>query len=249
MRLDKMLTDCKAGSRSEVKELIRKGKVRVGGVTVKDAGMHVADTDIVTVEGRSGVFSIAGANKKSYFMLNKPAGTVSANSDAEDDTVIELFGAENNRELFTVGRLDKDTEGLLLVTDDGELSHFLLSPRRNVPKTYYAQADGVLIPEHVKLFEEGFDFKEYRSKPAKLEILSADEATSKSECLVTVTEGRFHEVKKLIAKVGCEVTYLKRVAFAGLKLDESLKTGCYRPLTEDEISLLRSACGQVKEEK
>ena len=243
MRLDKMLADCKAGARSEVKELIKKGKVRIDGTVVKDAGFHVADSDVVTIDGRSGQFCLKAANEKAYFMLNKPAGIVSANEDAEDATVIELFKAENNKNLFTVGRLDKDTEGLLLVSDDGELSHYLLSPKRSVPKTYYAKADGILKNEHIEQFALGFEFKDFTSKPAKLEILSVDDKQGRSECLVTVTEGRFHEVKRLLAKVGCEVTYLKRVAFAGLELDESLKCGEYRRLTEEEVAQLKSACG------
>lgn len=243
MRLDKMLADSKAGTRSEIKELIRKGRVRLNGAVIKDAGMHVGESDVVSVDGINGEFSLGSATAKSYFMLNKPAGIVSANSDENDETVIDLFKAERNRNLFTVGRLDKDTEGLLFVTDDGELAHYLTSPGRDVTKTYYARVSGVLKDEHVKMFAKGFEFKDFTSKPAVLEIINVNEVSQVSECMVTVTEGRFHEVKRLLAKVGCTVGYLKRVGFGGVGLDDSLKKGEYRRLTEEELNTLTAACG------
>lgn len=242
MRLDKLLADAGCGTRSEVKELVRKGRVSVNGTVVRDSGTAVKDTDEVNVAGRP--VRLADVTAKHWYMLNKPAGIVSANSDRNDDTVIELFKGEGVKGLFTVGRLDKDTEGLLLVTDDGELGHFLLSPGREVEKTYYARVAGVLQKEHIEAFSRGFEFKEFTSKPAVLRILTADAKSGVSEALVTVTEGKFHEVKRLVAAVGCEVTYLRRVRFAGLELDESLETGQYRKLREDEIDVLKKSVGK-----
>lgn len=245
MRLDKMLADSKAGTRSEIKELIKKGKVRVNGAVTKDAGLHVSESDTVSIDGVSGQFSLGSAKAKSYFMLNKPMGIVSANSDENDATVIDLFKAEKNKNLFTVGRLDKDTEGLLFVTDDGELAHFLTSPRKDVAKTYYAKVSGVLKDEHIEMFAKGFEFKDFTSKPAMLEIITADDVSLVSECRVTVTEGRYHEVKRLLAKVGCTVDYLKRVEFGGVMLDGGLAEGEYRELTDEELNTLKAACGYV----
>lgn len=253
MRLDKLLADAGYGTRSEVKEMVHRGKVRVNGNIARDSGMSVSASDEVDVAGAAGAakgqpgagsVSLADVTRKHWYMLNKPAGIVSANVDRNDGTVIDLFKRENVKGLFTVGRLDKDTEGLLLVTDDGELGHYLLSPGREVEKTYYARVSGVLKNEHAEAFQKGFEFKEFTSKPAKLEIVSADETAGTSEALITVTEGKFHEVKRLVAAVGCEVTYLRRVKFAGLGLDEQLAAGQYRELTEDEVAALRKAVGK-----
>lgn len=260
MRLDKLLADAGYGTRSEVKELVRKGRVRVNGNVVKDSGMAVSGTDEISVAKTAskqeqpdsgpagGTLRTADVTGKHWYMLNKPAGVVSANVDKRDRTVMDLFRQEPVKSLFTVGRLDKDTEGLLLVTDDGELGHYLLAPGREVEKTYYAGIRGVLKTEHIEAFRRGFEFKEFTSKPAVLEILSKDEAAGTSEALVTVTEGKFHEVKRLVAAVGCEVTYLRRVRFAGLELDASLEPGGYRKLTESEVEGLWEAVGKKPSE-
>lgn len=244
MRLDKILADKGLGSRSDVKELIRKGRIRVNGTVVKDSGMNVSDTDEIKAEGCDS-FLVKEAQEKHWYMLNKPAGIVSATQDRRDDTVISLFKNERVKNLATVGRLDKDTEGLLLVTDDGELTHFLLSPSRHVPKTYFAKISGILKTEHVAAFEKGFEFSDFTSMPAKLEILSADETDNSSTALITVCEGKFHEVKRLVAAVGCEVTYLKRVAFGPLTLDDSLSPGEFRVLTKEERDALSEAAGRA----
>lgn len=246
MRLDKLLANSGYGSRSDVKELVRKGRVTVNGTVVKDGSVAVSPSDTVEVrvpDGRECRVEAESVSKTHWFMLNKPAGFVSANSDRNDRTVIELFDKESVRGLFTVGRLDKDTEGLLLVTDDGELGHFLLSPRREVPKTYYAEVTGMMKPEYIRTFEQGIQFSDYTSKPAILEILETDEFSQTGKILVTVTEGKYHEVKRLVAAVGCEVSYLKRIRFAGLNLDETLLPGEYRPLSADEITALKVAAG------
>ena len=243
MRLDKYLADSGIGTRSEVKELVRKGKVSVNGTVVKDSGAAVSEADTVRVGGKE-LNGPGELTKKHWFMLNKPAGTVSANSDDKDATVIDIFKDEGLKGLFTVGRLDKDTEGLLLVSDDGELSHYLLAPSRSIEKTYFARIDGILAEDAAKRLKSGIEFKDFTSRPAVLEILSEDRNNDTCEALVTVCEGRFHEVKRLVAAVGGEVTYLKRVAFGPLKLDESLKAGEYRVLTEAETGELRAAVGK-----
>ncbi|MBO4506325.1 MAG: rRNA pseudouridine synthase [Lachnospiraceae bacterium] len=245
MRLDKYLADCGIGTRSEVKEIVRKGRVTVNGAVIKDSGAAVSEADSVSVDGKA-LGGVGELNKKHWFMLNKPAGTVSANSDEKDATVIDIFKKEGLKGLFTVGRLDKDTEGLLLVCDDGEMSHYLLAPSRNIEKVYYAKTDGLLEPDAAERLAAGIEFKEFVSRPAKLEILSEDGDNNTCEAYVTVSEGRFHEVKRLIAAVGGEVTYLKRIAFGPLELDGNLQPGDYRPLTEEEIRLLTEA---VKKDK
>lgn len=241
VRLDKYLADAGYGTRSEVKELVKKGRVSVAGKVVKDSGMKVEAGDTICVAGMSAPVPLGQTKGNRWYMLNKPAGVLSATEDANDETVIDLMKGENVKGLFPVGRLDKDTEGLLLISDDGELGHYLLSPKRGITKKYYAKVCGILKPEHVRILENGVEFKDFTSKPAVLEILSVDEQSGVSEAIVTVTEGKFHEVKRLIAAVGGEVTYLKRIEFAGLKLDEGLKAGEYRMLEESELADLKRA--------
>ena len=243
MRLDKYLASAGFGTRSEVKEKIRKGRVSVNGTAVKDAGAEIKDCDRVSIDGKE-TAGISELEKKHWYMLNKPAGLVSANSDKRDETVIGLFAGENAGDLFTVGRLDKDTEGLLLVCDDGELSHYLLAPSRSIEKTYFARIDGILAEDAAARLKSGIEFKDFTSRPAGLEILGEDRDNGTCEALVTVCEGRFHEVKRLIAAVGGEVTFLKRIAFGPLKLDGELKPGEYRELTDAEINELRVAVGK-----
>ena len=243
MRLDKYLADCGIGTRSEVKEIVRKGRVCVNGAVVKDSGAAVSEADSVSVDGKA-LGGVGELTKKHWFMLNKPAGTVSANSDDRDATVIDIFKNEGLKGLFTVGRLDKDTEGLLLVCDDGELSHYLLAPSRSVEKTYFARVNGRLTPDAAERLSKGIEFKDFVSRPAKLEILGEDADNDTCEALVTVCEGRFHEVKRLIAAVGGDVTYLKRITFGPLKLDAQLKPGEYRALTDAEIRELKAAVGK-----
>ncbi len=242
MRLDKYLANAGFGSRSEVKEMVRRGRIAVNGIAVKDPGKDIGDPDVVTVDGRQAA-GIAELNRTHWYMLNKPAGLVSANSDDRSETVIALFEKEKNKQLFTVGRLDKDTEGLLLVSDDGELGHYLLSPSRYVKKTYLARIAGELASDAAERLKTGIEFKDFTSEPAVLEILRTA-AGEYTEALITVTEGKYHEVKRLVAAVGGEVRYLKRISFGPLKLDEDLKTGEYRELTGEEIAALRAAVGR-----
>lgn len=236
VRLDKFLADAGAGTRSEVKKLIQKGRVHVNGAAAKKPEEKIAETDEVLLDGER----IGAAPEFVYYLLHKPAGYVSATEDSRDRTVLELIPPELRRKgLFPVGRLDKDTEGLLLITDDGALAHELLSPKKHVEKTYYAQVEGEMTPVDAASFEEGLDIGEKnRTLPAKLEILSAKDG--KSEILLTICEGKFHQVKRMVKAVGKEVTYLKRISMGSLTLSEDLKKGECRPLTENEIKGLKN---------
>ena len=243
IRLDKYMADMGMGTRSEVKVLIKKGRVSVDGEVVKQAEYKVDIVNpCVTVDGER-----IGYAQYEYFMLNKPAGVVSAVTDNRDTTVVELIKDAKRKDIFPVGRLDKDTEGLLLITNDGELSHELLSPNKHVEKTYYAKVKGVVTEEDVKVFTEGIHLeketlreekadKDIETKPAKLVILKAGEV---SEVELTICEGKFHQVKRMFQAVGKEVIYLKRISMGGLVLDENLGLGEYRPLTEEELSALK----------
>ena len=218
------------GTRTEVKKLIRQGKVTVDGSMEKSPEQKI---DI----SRQKVCCMGEAvsyETHEYYMLNKPAGVVSATTDRQDNTVVELISAKKRRDLFPVGRLDKDTEGLLLITNDGELAHRLLSPKKHVDKVYYAQIDGEVTIEDVEAFQQGVDIGEEKlTRPAKLRVLKSG---TQSEIELTICEGKFHQVKRMFQAVGKEVVYLKRLQMGTLILDESLKPGEYRELTEQEIA-------------
>lgn len=243
-RIDKILSNYGGVSRAEAKVLLKAGKVKVNGETVKDSGAKVSDNDKVELDGKT-----LSLKKYRYFMLNKPAGYISSTEPEPGDNspnVISLFKKEGIKGLFPVGRLDKDTTGLLLVTNDGELGHRLTAPGKHVDKTYLAKVKGRLTEDAVQAFEKGFDFKEFTSAPARLEILNvgsndevivngSDTAAVFSTAKVTISEGKFHQVKRMFLKVGCEVVELKRLSMGKLVLDESLKPGEYKELTEDEL--------------
>lgn len=235
MRLDKYLAEMGVGTRQEVKKQIRQGKAAVNGTVVKAADTKIDETsDEVTICGRN----ISYVSYE-YYMLNKPAGVVSATEDRRDTTVIDLIKEKKRKDLFPVGRLDKDTEGLLLITNDGDLAHRLLAPKKHVDKVYYAKIDGMVIEEDVKRFAEGIDIgaeEEEMTRPAKLDIMKSAE---ESEIRLTIHEGKFHQVKRMFLAVGKEVTYLKRERMGTLCLDENLKPGEYRLLTEEEIENVR----------
>lgn len=232
LRLDKYMADLKVGTRSEVKNLIRKGRVTVDGVICK-----VPETKITI-----GVNEVCLDQAKlelstfEYYMLNKPAGVVSATSDKFATTVVDLIETAVRKDLFPVGRLDKDTEGLLLITNDGDLAHRLLSPKKHVDKIYYARITGRVTNEDVIAFADGLVVdEELTALPANLTILDSGEI---SEVHVTLREGKFHQIKRMFEAVGKEVVYLKRIAMGSLTLDASLKTGEYRKLTEQELKAL-----------
>ena len=235
MRLDKYLAEMGVGTRQEVKKQIRQGKAAVNGTVVKAADTKIDETsDEVTISGRN----ISYVSYE-YYMLNKPAGVVSATEDRRDTTVIDLIKEKKRKDLFPVGRLDKDTEGLLLITNDGDLAHRLLAPKKHVDKVYYAKIEGMVTEEDVKRFAEGIDIgaeEEEMTRPAKLDIMKSAE---ESEIRLTIHEGKFHQVKRMFLAVGKEVTYLKRERMGTLCLDENLKPGEYRLLTEEEIENVR----------
>ena len=235
MRLDKYLAEMGVGTRQEVKKQIRQGKAAVNGTVVKAADTKIDETsDEVTICGRN----ISYVSYE-YYMLNKPGGVVSATEDRRDTTVIDLIKDKKRKDLFPVGRLDKDTEGLLLITNDGDLAHRLLAPKKHVDKVYYAKIDGMVTEEDVKRFAEGINIgaeEEEMTRPAKLDIMKSAE---ESEIRLTIHEGKFHQVKRMFLAVGKEVTYLKRERMGTLCLDENLKPGEYRLLTEEEIENVR----------
>ena len=231
MRLDKYLSEMGAGSRSDLKKAIRAGRVTVNGSVIRDASIHVREDDEVRLDGEPVAYE-----EYVYYMLHKPAGVISATEDKRQQTVLDLIDERQRKGLFPVGRLDRDTEGLLLITNDGELAHRLLSPKRHVDKVYFARLDGPVGEKEQKLFAEGLRVDEtLTALPAALEILeSADEVK------VTIREGKFHQIKRMFAAVGREVLYLKRVSMGPLSLDGSLETGAYRRLTEEEESAIMS---------
>lgn len=233
VRLDKYLADMGIGTRSEVKGYIRKGRVKVDGNIVKqsDLKLDALQSEVCFDNIRMEYESL------DYFMLNKPAGVVSATYDNHCTTVIDLIENSKKKNLFPVGRLDKDTEGLLLITDDGELAHRLLSPKKHVPKTYYARIKGRITLEDITTFDKGIKLEEeFTTLPARLDIIQTGEV---SEIEVTIYEGKFHQIKRMFEAVGKEVIYLKRLSMGELKLDETLETGEYRKLTQAELNKLK----------
>jgi len=232
IRLDKYLADMGVGTRTEVKKYIRQGKVKIDGLVVKSPEEKV---DIENQEV-SYLDQLVGYDTFEYYMLNKPAGVISATTDAKEKTVIDLITDKKRKDLFPVGRLDKDTEGLLLITNDGELAHRLLSPKKHVDKLYYAKVKGVVTEADVKTFAEGVSLGQGEmAKPAVLEIIASDEI---SEIKLTIQEGKFHQVKRMFLSVGKEVIYLKRLSMGTLVLDENLPLGGYRPLKAEELEQL-----------
>ncbi|MCR5768404.1 MAG: rRNA pseudouridine synthase [Lachnospiraceae bacterium] len=246
VRLDKYLANNGFGSRSEVKKLIAFGRITVDGTVVTDPAFKVGDGNTI---GNGMPDNNSDFVSHVYYMLNKPNGYITAASDAKDRTVMELLGNNRRSGLSPVGRLDKDTEGLLIITDDGKLNHFLTSPKRDVPKKYYALLDGIPDEEGIKKLREGVVFKDFTSRPAVLEIASCDKAAGTSEVYITVTEGKFHEVKRLAISIGCEVKYLKRVSFGGVDLDSELKAGEFRELDPCELECLFASAGMKPDNK
>lgn len=239
MRLDKYLADMGAGTRSQVKEKIRKGKVTVNGVCTRSPDCKVdTEMDVVEAEGR-----LIGYVEMEYYMLNKPAGVVSAAADVHYRTVVELIASRRRKDLYPVGRLDIDTEGLLLITNDGELTHRLLSPKKHVDKTYYVETDLPIPADARKHFAEGVTLEDGMiTMPAELCQLT------ERSCELTIQEGKFHQVKRMFAAEGVTVTYLKRLRMGPLQLDESLSPGAYRPLTQEELEMLQRTALQEQME-
>lgn len=237
IRVDKYLAEMSAGTRSEVKKIIKSGRVTVDGNEVKKPETKIDEKlSTVCVDGRQIKY-----NKYEYYMLNKPKGYVSATTDKEHKTVVDIISSSEKKDLFPVGRLDIDTEGLLLITNDGELAHRLLSPKKHVAKTYYVEVSGILDDTDIDAVKKGIDIgEEKKTLPAKMEILKIDSQNNISSCYLTIHEGKFHQVKRMMKKLGKTVTYLKRVSMGSLILDRKLKKGNYRKLTEQEISELKN---------
>ncbi|QFT90259.1 Ribosomal small subunit pseudouridine synthase A [Bacillus sp. THAF10] len=234
MRLDKMLANSGFGTRKEVKKLLKTGVVKVDGVVIKDAKQHV-DPDVNEVMV---VDELVEYREFIYLMMHKPPGLLSATEDHRQETVVDILEEEDKMfEPFPVGRLDKDTEGLLLLTNDGQLAHQLLSPKKHVPKTYYATIDGEVTEADIAAFKEGVTLDDgYETLPAELTILQTGPV---SEIEITIVEGKFHQVKRMFQAVGKTVTYLKRLSMGELKLDETLELGEYRELTDEELELVK----------
>lgn len=234
MRLDKLLANSGFGSRKDVKKLLKQGGVRIDGETVKDAKFHVdPEAQEVLVYGERVEYK-----EFIYLMMNKPKGVISATEDHEHDTVIDLLeDTETMFEPFPVGRLDKDTEGFLIITNDGKLAHELMSPKKNVKKTYEAVVLGEVNEQDVEAFKKGITLDDgYCTKPADLVILSAG---PKSVIQLTITEGKFHQVKRMFLARDKRVLELKRLSIGNLALDDTLALGSYRELTEEELAILR----------
>lgn len=234
MRIDKLLANRGFGSRKEVKGLLKSGAVQINGVPVKDSSTHVkVEIDKITVHGE-----VVEYKEFIYLMLNKPQGVISATEDYQQDTVLDLLEMEDAvYKPFPVGRLDKDTEGLLLLTNDGQLAHQLLSPKKHVPKTYMAIIEGEVTEEDVEAFRQGVTLDDgYETMPA---ILTISSSGLRSEIEVIIEEGKYHQVKRMFEAVGKRVIYLKRTRMGPLPLDETLELGEYRELTDEEVLLLK----------
>ena len=231
-RLDKLLSSTGHWSRKEVKELVKQGRVSVNGVKANkpEDKCDPAQAE-VRVDGK-----LVDCAPFVYLMLHKPAGLLSATEDKKQKTVIDLLPEHlQRRGLFPVGRLDKDTEGLLVLTDDGAMAHELLSPKKHVDKVYYAEVEGVLDQKDVAALKDGMTLADgLECLPAGLKILEGG-----SRCHVTLREGKYHQVKRMLAARGKPVQYLKRLAMGGLKLDEGLEKGEWRPLTAAELTALQ----------
>ena len=250
IRLDKFLADMNRGSRSQIREAAKKGRIQINGVTEKKTDSKIdPETDEVVFDGEK-----VSYHAYEYYMLYKPQGVISATEDRHHKTVIDLLSGENRRDLFPVGRLDIDTEGLLILTNDGDLTHRLLAPGKHVDKQYYAKVSGILPPDAKEQMAKGMTLEDGTEvKPGRLEILrratsemQVQEQTSDrldesalSEVLLTIQEGKFHQVKRMFEVLGCRVEYLKRLSMGNLKLDENLAPGEYRRLTDEEIQALQ----------
>ncbi|MDF2557119.1 MAG: rRNA pseudouridine synthase [Bacillales bacterium] len=235
MRLDKLLANSGFGTRTEVKKLLKSGLVYVDGKMYKDGSIHVdPEKSNVIVAGESLVYK-----EFVYIMMNKPQGYISATEDQYLKTVLDLLAPEDiAKGLFPAGRLDRDTEGFLLLTNDGQLAHQLLSPKKHVPKTYFARIDGEVTEEDIEKFKNGVILEDdYETKPADLVILKSGVV---SEIELTITEGKFHQVKRMFEAVDKKVLFLKRLSMGKLKLDDSLQLGEYRELTDSELNLIQN---------
>lgn len=235
MRLDKFLVESGLGSRSQVKQLLKKGQVWVNGAAVTSAKTQIVErSDQIVVDGQTLVYE-----KFVYYLLNKPKGVISATEDDRHKTVLDLLDdTARQKEVFPVGRLDVDTHGLLLLTNNGQLSHAMLSPKRHVAKVYQAQVAGLMDQADVERFAQGIELKDFTCQPAQLEIIERNEGAKTSLVRITLSEGKFHQVKRMLLACGKEVTDLQRLSMGPLQLDTNLDLGQWRRLTEEEMQSL-----------
>lgn len=239
MRLEKLLAHAGHGTRSEIKRMVKNGLVQVNDRPIKDGGIQVhPDQDRITVDGQAVRY-----RQFMYLMLNKPQGVISATEDSRERTVLDLLDdTYAHYELFPVGRLDKDTEGLLLLTNDGKLAHNLLSPRKHVSKMYFAEVEGLVTDKDQEIFNKGVTLDDgYHTMPAELNILASGDPEKGlvAKIELTIQEGKFHQVKRMFEAVGKRVVFLKRISMGTLLLDEYLAPGSYRELTENELTQLQ----------
>lgn len=233
MRIDKFISNMGFGSRKDIKEFIKKKKITVNGQIVKSGDLYIDTDDDIFCCGKKVEYE-----KYIYIMMNKPAGYVSANEDKKEKTVFELIGNEyRKKDLFVAGRLDKDTEGLLIITNNGKFAHNMLSPKKHVDKTYFVKAEGGMFnDDDINAFENGVVIDDgYKCKPAKISILKNGDI---SESLLTISEGKFHQVKRMFKAVGKNVIYLKRVKIGDLELDENIQLGHFKILSDEDVKLI-----------
>jgi len=235
MRLDKFLVACAVGSRTEVKNLLKSGRVTVNGKKEKSAKLQInEERDEIRFDGQ-----VLEYEEFVYYMMNKPQGVISATEDPKHRMVLDLLDdLARTKEVFPIGRLDIDTHGLLLLTNDGKLAHAILSPKRHVDKTYLAQVKGIMTQEDVERFAKGIPLKDFTCQPAKLEIVSVNPVKNQSLVRVTIAEGKFHQVKRMVSYCGKEVVDLQRLTMGTLALDENLERGEWRRLTKEELEVL-----------
>ncbi|QNO15093.1 rRNA pseudouridine synthase [Alkalicella caledoniensis] len=235
LRLDKVLSHIGVGSRKDLKKMVKEQRITINGELATDPGVYVSPyVDVIAVNKKPIKY-----REFIYLMMNKPQGVLSATEDRDDEVVVDLLEEEDwVFNPFPVGRLDKDTEGFLLLTNDGKLAHQITSPKKHVPKTYYAVIEGIVTDADADAFSKGVTLDDgYKTLPGELKILKSD---TESEIELTIYEGKYHQVKRMFEAVGKRVTYLKRISMGALPLDPELELGEYRELTEEELELLKS---------
>lgn len=236
-RIDKVLVNKGLGSRKDIHKLIKKGLVSVDGDVIKEKDFKVDSSNKIAVGGKE----LTNVFGNYYILMNKPSGVVSATKD-EQQTVVDLIKEEDKRDdIFLVGRLDKDTTGLLILTNDGDFSNKTLSPKKHVDKKYYVEVQGCLNNEHIKLFEKGMELSDFHTKSSVLEIITSDDISS---CYVTISEGKFHQIKRMFHHIDCEVLKLKRVKFGDIVLDNGLEEGEYRFFNDEELIFVKKIKGE-----
>ncbi len=242
MRLDKFLSEQNIGTRKQIKEYVKNGRCSVNGIPASKADMHIDEnSDEIAFDG-----IVLSYSKYHYYLLNKPVGVVSATRDGRNETVLDLLSGENVKDLSPCGRLDIDTEGLLLITDDGDLIHRLLSPKKHVDKVYEVHIRQALLPADIEKLEKGVNIGDKKDDgsidytlPAKVEVYEDKDEEGYPVIFLTIHEGRFHQVKRMLEAVGNEVMFLRRISMGSLQLGDDLAVGDYRPLTEEEINELK----------